>query len=67
MFGFQIKKGEEWLWVSSPTYGPYKYATEEKAAEMMSICYPDQIRTHRLGGEQTVRVMEIKENNHEPV
>ena len=57
----QVKlKGE--LWVSvCPTDGkPYQYDTEQKAREMLEICYPDQIRQARLGGEGTVRVVAVE-------
>lgn len=38
---------------------PYEYPTEDKAWEMLNICYPDQIREQRLFGEELVRVVEL--------
>ena len=35
----------------------YEYDTYHDAHKMLSICYPDQIREHRLGGTKTVRVI----------
>jgi hypothetical protein len=37
---------------------PYEFDTEKDATEMAEICYPDQMREHRLGGPETVRVRE---------
>ncbi len=47
------------MWVSvCPTDGkPYQYDTEEKAREMLEICYPDQCREARLGADPMVRVV----------
>lgn len=57
-YGMQVKVSGEWLWVC-PTGGkPYSYETEREASNALHMCYPDQLRAQRLGGEKTVRVME---------
>ena len=43
-------------WADRP---PYEYGTREEAESMLRICYPDQLRDQRLGGEETVRVVEV--------
>lgn len=59
MFGFQVKINGQWLWVCTSSGSRYEYETEDKAQQRMEMCYPDQIREARLGGEQKVRVKEI--------
>ena len=59
MFGLQIKKGDDWLWVHSASGKLYKYETEALASSALCICYPDQMLAQRLGGDITVRVKEI--------
>jgi len=40
---------------------PYRYADRASAEKMLKICYPDQCRDIRLGGEPEVRVIESSE------
>lgn len=40
---------------------PYEFDTYEDAVEMAEICYPDQMRSARLGGPETVRVAQAAE------
>lgn len=61
--GFQIKINDEWLWCSTSSGERYEYPSQQKASEMASICYPDQIREHRLGGECRVRVRETPDDH----
>jgi hypothetical protein len=42
---------------------PYQYATEYEAKRMLRICYPDQCL---LGGDGTVRVLEINKEEESP-
>ncbi len=59
MFGIQVKVNGVWCFMC-PSFGkPYQYPTQDEASRMMHICYPDQIREHRLGGEGVVRVKEF--------
>ena len=58
-YGMQIKKGEDWLWVSTTSGVRYEYATEYEAYHMLGICYPDQCVAQRLGSEGRVRTKEI--------
>uniref|UniRef100_A0A6H1ZV49 Uncharacterized protein n=1 Tax=viral metagenome TaxID=1070528 RepID=A0A6H1ZV49_9ZZZZ len=39
---------------------PYRYPDKESAARMLRICYPDQLREARLGGEPTVRLIGVE-------
>ena len=56
MFGVQVKVNGDWSWLH-PTEGkPYRFTTEDAAYSCMIMCYPDQVRSHRLGGDSTVRV-----------
>jgi len=61
-WGFQIKRGEHWLWVCSSSGVRYAFATADEAHNAADMCYPDQRRGQRLGGEITIRIREI---NHE--
>ena len=61
MYGMQVLLEGYWIWVAPLNGQPYQYPTEEEAYEMLSICYPDQIRSHRLGGEEKVRVFKFPE------
>ena len=60
-FGIQIKIKGEWLNVAPTGGDPYRYATKPEAEHILWICYPDQLRTQRLGGEVTVRVHKFEE------
>lgn len=61
----QILRDGEWLW-SHPTGGNrYEYPSREDAYHMLSICYPDQLRAQRLGGNKVVRVQQIEENQND--
>ncbi len=62
-WGFQIKKEDEWLWVSSSSGVRYEYDTRDEAYSMSYMCYPDQWRETRLGGVATVRVRMIKDDS----
>ena len=55
---FQIKKPDgKWASVRPSGGKPYEYDTRAEAERMADICYPDQRREARLGGETTVRVI----------
>lgn len=59
-WGMQVLIDKEWKWVSlNKTHMPYLYNTQEDAYDMLTICYPDQVREIRLGtSEPKVRVKE---------
>jgi hypothetical protein len=64
-FEIQIRSeatNDEWCSVR-PSGGkpPYRYPTRGQARNMMRICYPDQVREVRLGGEPSVRIVEVSE------
>lgn len=59
-WGMQILVKGEWLWIAPANGSRYEFPTEAKACEMLGICYPDQVREHKLGGEKKVRVKEIE-------
>lgn len=58
MYYMQVKVAGEWVLIAPTNGQPYKYGTKAEAERMLGICYPDQIREHRLGGQQVVRVVE---------
>ena len=58
-WGFQIKKEDKWLWVSTSSGVRYEYDTRDEAYSMSYMCYPDQWREQRLGGEKQVRIKQI--------
>jgi hypothetical protein len=37
---------------------PYRYPTKQEAEHMRRLCYPDQVREERLGGDPVTRVVE---------
>lgn len=53
-----LVKGE-WRAVRPTGGDPYKYETKEEAEDMLRMCYPDQVREIRLGGDPEVRVREV--------
>lgn len=62
-WGIQILIEDKWRWMH-PTRGDrYEYPLHMDAEIMLNICYPDQIREYKLGGKQTVRIMEITGEN----
>lgn len=58
MFYMQIKIAGNWVLVAPTNGQPYKFGTRDEAENMLRICYPDQVRSARLGGERTVRIAE---------
>ena len=61
MYGMQLLLNGHWVW-DAPTNGlPYQYSSEEEAYIMLYMCYPDQVRAQRLGGNKTVRVFKFQE------
>ena len=46
-------QNEEGEWVSIHQKGcdPYTYETRQEAHRMLEICYPDQCRLNRIGGD----------------
>ncbi len=54
----RIGKPGSYRWTPvGPTRGqPYTYDTVAAACDMLSICYPDQVREARLGADPVVRV-----------
>lgn len=58
MYYMQVKIAGNWVLIAPTNGEPYKYGTKEEAERMLGICYPDQVRAHRLGGEQVARVVE---------
>lgn len=57
-FEMQLKRDGKWHSIGTKS-GIYRYPDRESAERMLSICYPDQLRSERLGGEQEVRVVEV--------
>jgi hypothetical protein len=58
----QVKVGDEWRSVRpTGSEDPYRYPDKESAAKMLRICYPDQLREARLGGDPVVRLKEVEE------
>lgn len=55
----EVKTRGVWLAVHPSSGKRYEYATEGEARDMLRICYPDQLREERLGGEQVARVREV--------
>ena len=43
----------------SGSQSPYDYDTRLEAERMLDICYPDQCRAQRLGGETMVRMVGV--------
>lgn len=39
---------------------PYEFEEREQAELAMRLCYPDQLREQRLGGPETVKVVEAQ-------
>jgi hypothetical protein len=60
-WGIQVLVDDEWKWVHPTGSKRYEYSTENKAWNMLNICYPDQIIEQKLGSKETVRVKEIKD------
>lgn len=61
VFVIHIKVGNG-TWVPLACTGkpaPYAYAYGNRAWEIANICYPDQCRSMRLGGEEVVRVTRL--------
>lgn len=58
MHYMQVKVAGNWVLIAPTNGQPYKYSTKAEAEHMLAICYPDQIRSQMLGGEQVVRVAE---------
>lgn len=58
MYYMQAKVAGNWVLIAPTNGQPYQYGTKAEAERMLAICYPDQIREHRLGGAQAVRVVE---------
>lgn len=56
----QVLVNDEWKWVKlTKSHIPYLYDTQDDAYDMLTICYPDQVREIRLGtSEPKVRVKE---------
>lgn len=48
----------EWRSVCDSSGEAYSFGAFEPAAAMMRLCYPDQVREHRFGGPEVVRVRE---------
>lgn len=65
-FEMQVRSpatGDEWKSVG-PSPGkkpPYRFPTRGQARYQMRICYPDQVREVRLGGEAHVRIVSVDE------
>ncbi len=59
MFGVQVKVNGKWGWMHPANQKPYQYISEGAAQHSMEMCYPGQVKSHRLGGECVVRVKEI--------
>jgi len=58
----QVRMKDEWGSVScTGSDVPYRYPDRASAEKMLKICYPDQCRDIRLGGEPEVRVIESPE------
>ena len=55
-YGIQVRIDGHWIWIAPVNGQPYKYDTEDEAKSMMHICYPDQVREAKFGGEKVVRV-----------
>ena len=57
MFTMQLLTEDGWQDVKgSMSHHPYEFDTQLEAEHMLHICYPEQLRNERIGGEQTVRV-----------
>ena len=59
-YQIQIKMDGNWYSVRRDKKSkPYEYETETEAWNMMNICYPDQVRSQKLGKDKTVRVIHV--------
>lgn len=58
MYYMQVNLSGKWVLIAPTNGAPYRYGTRAEAENMLGVCYPDQIREHRLGGPQKVRVVE---------
>ena len=58
MYYMQVNVAGNWVLIAPTNGQPYKFGAKAEAERMLRICYPDQIRAHRLGGPQVVRVVE---------
>jgi len=56
----ELKINGKWRPIRPTNGNVYTFETKEEARRMLNICYPDQCREQRLGGEITVRVSEVK-------
>ena len=65
VFVVYIKTWNGWV-VLSPTKGkPYAYTTGTRAWQIANMCYPDQTRDMRLGGEEQVRVTRLSRDKYQ--
>lgn len=56
----EVKLDGKWTPVKAKHMAqPYHYRSREEAERTLRICYPDQIREHGLGMEETVRVRNV--------
>lgn len=51
--------GRTWYAVHGGNGEPYSYPTARRAGHMLRVCYPEQLRDARLGGDPEVRITEV--------
>lgn len=65
VFVIHIKTSQGWVPLQ-PTRGkPYAYITGTRAWQIANMCYPDQTRSMRLGGEEEVRVTRLSRDKYQ--
>jgi len=57
----QVCVNKRWKDVHAPGELAYLFESQKLAEDMMNLCYPDQVREEKLGGNQTVRVVEASD------
>ena len=61
-YEMQLLVDDEWKGIrATRKEKPYRYPDRASAEYMLRICYPDQHRDQRLGGDRVVRVVEVNE------
>jgi hypothetical protein len=58
MYRIQVRIGTQWQDLRPAGGQPYRYPTKQEAEHMRRLCYPDQVREERLGGDPVTRVVE---------
>jgi hypothetical protein len=59
-FEFQIRINGEWKSIAPTGCKPYQCDTRQEAERTLKMCYPDQVRAQRLGGDICARVIEVE-------